>query len=176
VYLRRVVVNRGLPLWSSGQRSWLQSQRSGFDSRRYHIFWEVVGLERGPPSIVSTIEELLERKSSGFGLENRYYGHRDPSRWPRDTIYPQKLALTSPDRRWSLNRYSSLADSDHGVCCFFVVVNRAHAGFLSFLMLALTSPTSGCRSVGVVRSQTQSMEFFFLKYVETYCFRVSTLL
>jgi hypothetical protein len=26
------------PLWSSGQSSWLQMQRSGFDSRRYQIF------------------------------------------------------------------------------------------------------------------------------------------
>jgi hypothetical protein len=33
-----------------------------------------VGLERGPLSLVSTIEELLERKSSGSGLENREYG------------------------------------------------------------------------------------------------------
>jgi hypothetical protein len=31
------------PLWSSGQSSWLQIQRSRFDSRRYQIFWEVVG-------------------------------------------------------------------------------------------------------------------------------------
>jgi hypothetical protein len=44
------------------------------------FFSEVVGLERGPLSLVSTIEELLERKSSGFGLENREYGRRDPSR------------------------------------------------------------------------------------------------
>jgi hypothetical protein len=50
------------PLWSSGQSSWLQILRSGFDSQRYQIFWEVVGLERGPLSLVSTIEELLERK------------------------------------------------------------------------------------------------------------------
>jgi hypothetical protein len=28
-----------------------------------------VGLERGPLSLVSTLEELLERKSSGSGLE-----------------------------------------------------------------------------------------------------------
>jgi hypothetical protein len=54
-----------------------------------------VGLERGPLSIVSTIEEQLGRKSSGSGLENRDYGRRDPLRWPRDTPYPQKLALTS---------------------------------------------------------------------------------
>jgi hypothetical protein len=29
-----------------------------------------MGLERGPLSLVSTIEELLERKSSGSGLGN----------------------------------------------------------------------------------------------------------
>jgi hypothetical protein len=34
--------------------------RSGFDSRRYQIFWEVVGLERGLLNLVSTIEELLK--------------------------------------------------------------------------------------------------------------------
>jgi hypothetical protein len=46
------------PLWPSGQSSWLQIQRSGFDSRRYWIFWEVVGLERGPLSLVSTIVQF----------------------------------------------------------------------------------------------------------------------
>jgi hypothetical protein len=55
-----------------------------------------VGLERGPLSLVSTIEELLERKSSGFGLENREYGHRGSVKLPRCTLYPQKLALTLP--------------------------------------------------------------------------------
>jgi hypothetical protein len=59
------------------------------------IFWEVVGLERGPLSLVSTIEELLEIKSSGSGLENRDYGRRDSSRWQRGTVYPQQLTLTS---------------------------------------------------------------------------------
>jgi hypothetical protein len=47
---------------SSGQSSWLQIQRSWFDSRSYQFFWEVVGLERGPISFVSTIQELLEKK------------------------------------------------------------------------------------------------------------------
>jgi hypothetical protein len=56
---------------------------SGFDSRRYQIFW-VVGLERGPLRLVSTIEELLEA-----GVENWDYGHGDPMRWPCDTLYPQ---------------------------------------------------------------------------------------
>jgi hypothetical protein len=82
------------PVWSNGQSSWLQIQRSGLDSRRYQIFL-VVGLERGPLSLVSTTEELLERKSSGSGLEIREYGHRDPSRWPCGTLYPQKLAVNS---------------------------------------------------------------------------------
>jgi hypothetical protein len=84
------------PLWSSGQSSWLYIQRSGFHSRRYQIFWEEVGTERGPFSLVSTIEELLERHSSGSGLVNREYGRGDPLCWLRDTLSPQKLALTSP--------------------------------------------------------------------------------
>jgi hypothetical protein len=108
------------PLWSRGQSSWLQIQRSGFDSLRYQIFWEVVGMERCPLSLVSTIEELLERKSSGFGLEIREYGRRDLLRWPHGTLYPQTLALTSL--------------------------------------------TSGSRSVGIVRSRTQATEFSFLVF------------
>jgi hypothetical protein len=39
-----------------------------------------VGPERGPLSLVSAIEELLERKSSGSGIERREYGHGDPLR------------------------------------------------------------------------------------------------
>jgi hypothetical protein len=39
-----------------------------------------MGLDRGSLSLMSTIEELLGRKSSGFGLENRDYGRRDPPR------------------------------------------------------------------------------------------------
>jgi hypothetical protein len=83
------------PLWSSRQSSWLQIQRSGFDSRRYQIFCEVVDLERGPLSLVSTIEKLFGRKNSGSGLEIREYDRRNPSRRSRGTLYPQKLALTS---------------------------------------------------------------------------------
>jgi hypothetical protein len=77
--------------------------------------WEVACLERGPLSPVSTIAELLERKCSDSGLENRDYGRRDSSRWPRVFLCPQKLALTSP--------------------------------------------TSGGRSVGIGRSRTQATEF-----------------
>jgi hypothetical protein len=60
------------PLWSSGQSSWLQIQKSRVRFPQLQIFWEVVGLERGPLSLVRIIEELAEWKSSGFGLENRH--------------------------------------------------------------------------------------------------------
>jgi hypothetical protein len=55
----------------------------------------VVGLERGPLSLVSTIDELLERKSSGSDLESREYDRKDTSRWPRGILFPQNLAVTS---------------------------------------------------------------------------------
>jgi hypothetical protein len=51
-----------------------RSRGPGFDSQRYQIFRVVVGLERGPLSLVSTTEELLGRKSSCSGLESRDYG------------------------------------------------------------------------------------------------------
>jgi hypothetical protein len=41
-----------------------RSRGPGFDPQRYQIFWEVVGLERGPLSLVRIIEELLERKAT----------------------------------------------------------------------------------------------------------------
>jgi hypothetical protein len=112
------------PLWSSGQSSWLQIQRSGFNFRLYEIFGEVVGLERGALSLASTTEELLDRKSSGFGLEIREYGRVDQLGWPRDTLYPQKSALTSP--------------------------------------------TSGSQSVGIVRSLIKATEFCLSVYLCTY--------
>jgi hypothetical protein len=84
-------IEHSLPLlqslpWSTGQSSCLQIQRSWFDSRRYQIFWEVVGLERGPLSLVGAIQELHGRKSSGSSLENSEYGRRDSSRWPCGTL------------------------------------------------------------------------------------------
>jgi hypothetical protein len=79
-----------------------------------------VGLKRGPRSLVSTIEELLGRKSSGSGLETREYGRRDPSLCSHGTLYPQKLAINSP--------------------------------------------TSVGRMVGIVRSQTQATQLIFLSF------------
>jgi hypothetical protein len=63
------VISLGPPLWSSDQSSWLQIQWSGFDSRRYQIFSEVVGLEWSPLSLVRITEEQFQG-NSGSGLEN----------------------------------------------------------------------------------------------------------
>jgi hypothetical protein len=71
-------------------------------------------MERGPLSLVSATEVLLGRKSIGSSLENREYGHNDPSHWPRGILYQQKLALSSPASKPA----SSLADSGHGVLVF----------------------------------------------------------
>jgi hypothetical protein len=86
-----------------------RSRGPGFDSRRYQIFWEVVGLERGPLSLVRIIEELLEWKSSGSGQENRINGrgicctdHMTPS--------IRKFGTNFADKLWSLGWYSLLVD------------------------------------------------------------------
>jgi hypothetical protein len=80
-----------------------------------------VGLERGLLSLVSTIEELLGRNSSGSGSKNWEYGRGDPLRWPRDTLYQKKLVLTPP--------------------------------------------TSGGRSIGIVRLRTKATEFMSLSFI-----------
>ena len=103
----------------------------GFDPRHYQIFCVVVGLERGPLSLVRSIEELLEWKNSGSRSRKqrltavgiRCADHVTP-------LYPQKLALTSP--------------------------------------------TGGGRSVGIVRVRTKTTEFvLFLLWLPTFLFPVS---
>jgi hypothetical protein len=78
----------GLVVRVSGYRS----RGPGFDSRRFQIFWEAVGLERGP---LSTREYNWGAtwNSSGFGQENREYDRGDTLPWPRNTLYPQTLVL-----------------------------------------------------------------------------------
>jgi hypothetical protein len=50
------------------------------DSRRCQIFLEIVGLERGPISLVRITEELLEWNSSGSVSRKPRFGRRDPLR------------------------------------------------------------------------------------------------
>jgi hypothetical protein len=106
------------PMWSSGQTSWLQIQRSWVWFPALSDFLRSSGCGQGP--LVSTIEELLGRKSSGSGLEIRGYSCGDPLSCSRDTLYP--------------------------------------------LTLSLNSPTSGCRSVGIVRSQIKTTEYSLLSW------------
>jgi hypothetical protein len=111
----------GPPLWSIVQSSWLQIRRPGFDSRHYQKK-KVVDLERGSLSLVTTTEELLDRKVAApvYKTENTAVGIRHADR-------------VAPFIRKKL---------------------------------AITSPTSGGRSVGIVRSRTQTMEFSFFSCVD----------
>jgi hypothetical protein len=69
-----------------------------------HIFTHirVVVLVQGPFSLVSTIEKLLGRNSNSSGLEIRECGHRDLSRWPCGTLYPQIVVTNFAEKRRSL--------------------------------------------------------------------------
>jgi hypothetical protein len=86
-------------LWSSALSSWLQIQRSGFDSRCSQIFWQVVGLGSGnSASWVRVQLRSYLREMVAASLQSREYGRGDPLRWSRDIFYLQTLALTSPTR------------------------------------------------------------------------------
>jgi hypothetical protein len=98
----------GLVVTDPGYRS------SGFDYRRYQIFWQLVDLEWGPLSLVRIIEVLLERKSSGSGLESSSIttvGSRCA-----ETLHPSLTANVAINfgEKWRLPiRYSSLGNKIH---------------------------------------------------------------
>jgi hypothetical protein len=58
------------------------------------------------------------------GQENRINGRGDPLRWPRDTLYPQKLALTSPTGGGRSVGIVCLRTKSHGV--FFYEMEKTY--------------------------------------------------
>jgi hypothetical protein len=86
-----VCVKIWLPLWSSGQSSSVQIQRSQVLSLALPDFQTSSGPGTG----------FIQPREYNWGatwkkLENREYGRGDPLRWPHNTLCPQKLAITSP--------------------------------------------------------------------------------
>jgi hypothetical protein len=104
------------------------------------MFWEVVGLQRGTLSLVSTTEELRGRKNSGPGLEKREYGHRE--RWQRDTPLSEKVGTNFVYKRRSLCIFRSQTQATES--------NRLTQHFPSLSLPLHVSVSSDHRQVFVV--------------------------
>jgi hypothetical protein len=106
------------PLWACGQNSGYRSRGACSDSRRYQIFWEVVGLEWGPLSLMRITEELLEWKVVPLVWKSRLTAVGTHCADHATSLYPQKLALTSPISGGRTVGIVHLWTKSHGVHLF----------------------------------------------------------
>jgi hypothetical protein len=116
-----IYLTRRPPLWSSGQSSWLQIQRPGFDSRHYQKK-KSNGSGTGCTQPREYNWGAAWLKSSGSCLENRENTAGGITLTTWHPLFAQ-VGNHFADKRWSLGRYSSLADSDQGV--FFYLTGLA---------------------------------------------------
>jgi hypothetical protein len=91
-----------------GKSSWLQIQRSGCDSHRYHIF---------PKSTGSWLQlrSNLNEKVAASAWKTEITAIGDPPRWPRDISLSAKVSTNFAEKWRSLGWYSSLVDKGHGI-------------------------------------------------------------
>jgi hypothetical protein len=97
-----------------------------------------VSLEWGPLSLVRIIEERLVRTVAALVYKTEINDRRDSLRWPRNTLYPLKLALTSPTsggRSVGIVRWRTKSRSS----CYVLTILRAiRNSVMTMTSLALT--------------------------------------